>query len=280
MVDEYTARSSLVLDVGCGPNGGHIVAPLISFEGIGLDVSRANIEKSNLISKVLRAARCQYVRGDVSKMPFRHEIFDIIICRDVVEHVRDKGNAFREMALSLNHRGKVLISTTNAFNPALFLDGVLPKRLIRLLITAFGGGPHYEREKRLNPWTLTGILSENGLSLDKLLMVGFPPIGRAWKYRDSKTKPPGVFYVWKYFNKFTDVSPFRILKENMLAVATRSFISSPSAYCQSSDEKCDLPIDGAFSFEQVRLDRTKNLCRRVGNHERIAGQSTEFHRAE
>jgi 2-polyprenyl-3-methyl-5-hydroxy-6-metoxy-1,4-benzoquinol methylase len=211
----------MVLDVGCGPDGGYIVAPLIGFEGVGLDVSRVNIEKSNLISKMLRAVSCQYVIGDVSKMPFRDEIFDIIICRDVIEHVRDKRNAFRNMALSLNHGGKMLISTTNAFNPVLFLDDVLPKGLTTLLIRIFGGPSYYERHKRLSPWTLTRILSENGLRLDKLLMVGFPPIGKPWKYRGS-TKPPRVIYVWTYFNKVTDLSPFRKLKENMLAVATRS----------------------------------------------------------
>lgn len=158
-------ESFLILDAGCGPQCGYLTAIWANTEGIGLDISRTNIKGSLEISRKLELNRSSFLVGDVQKMPFRENIFNTIICQDVLEHVRDKDNAIKSMALSLKRRGRLLICTTNAFNPAVIIDDVLPRGISDAVIRILGGTPHYERHRRLNPWKLKRVLAENGLSI-------------------------------------------------------------------------------------------------------------------
>jgi len=149
----YIQKSFLILDAGCGPNGGYITKAL-NIQGIGLDISRTNVENSIKMSKEIEKNELSFVVGDIAKMPFHEDTFDVIICQDVLEHVKDKENAISEIAFSLRRGGKILISTTNALNPSMFIDDILPKNVSEKIIRLFGGGHYYERERRLNPWNL------------------------------------------------------------------------------------------------------------------------------
>lgn len=104
----------------------------------------------------------------------------------VLEHVRNK-NAVSQMAFSLKRGGKILVSISNAFSPAMSIDDVLPEHLSETLIHILGGPHYYERHSRLNPWSLKRRLIENGLRPKKLLIVGDPSIGKPWMYQQSET---------------------------------------------------------------------------------------------
>jgi len=52
-------------------------------------------------------------------------------------------------------------------------------------------------------------------------MTGYPPIGKPWIYQYSQTKPPKIFHIWIIFNKLTEYSLFKKLKEIMVVVAEK-----------------------------------------------------------
>ena len=217
----YTRKFFLILDAGCGPDGGYFTTVLKNIQGVGLDISRMNIEKSIKISKKNGNNALSFVVGDIENMPFREDTFDLAICQDVLEHIKDKEKAISDIAFSLKKGGKTLISTTNAFNPAMFIDDILPKIVSEHIIRFFGGPQYYERNRRLNPWSLIKLLVNHRMIVRRLLLTGIPPIGQPWIYQYSNTKLPVIFYLWIVFNKLTDFPFFENLKEIMLVAAEK-----------------------------------------------------------
>jgi 2-polyprenyl-3-methyl-5-hydroxy-6-metoxy-1,4-benzoquinol methylase len=218
----HLQKSFQVLDAGCGPDGGYITTISTRIQGIGLDISHSNIRKSVKTSKNSDRVICNFLVGDLGKIPFHENCFDIIICQDVLEHLKDKQNAIREMALSLKRGGKLIISTTNAFNPAMFVDDILPNSISSMLIYLLGGPRHYERNRRLNPLSLRKMFVKNGLRLKELLMIGYPPIGKPWIYQYSKRNPPKILYFWIFFNELTNTGLLKNLKEVIVAAAEKT----------------------------------------------------------
>lgn len=85
----YVRKSCLVLDAGCGDKGGFIVTTSTYVQGVGLDINRKNIKKSAKRSKDLQLHNVSFLVGDLEKMPFHKDVFDVIVCCDVLEHVKD-----------------------------------------------------------------------------------------------------------------------------------------------------------------------------------------------
>jgi len=214
----YAGKASLVLDAGCGEKGGYAITIPKNVHGVGLDISRRNVKKSVEKSKNLRLGHLSFLVGDLENLPFVENAFDVIICCDVLEHIELPEEAIKEWAFSLKKGGKLLICTTNEFNPAMFLDRVLPKNISATIIRQFGGPHHYERTRRLNPWSFGERLNRHGLKLEKLLMFGYPPFGKPWIYHSSKVKPSIIFYFWMIFDKLTEIGFLKNFKEEMLVI--------------------------------------------------------------
>lgn len=215
----YARKASLVLDAGCGDKGGYAIKIPKNVQGIGLDIDRRNVKKSVEKSKNLQLCHLSFLQGTLENLPFVEKTFDVIICCDVLEHVENPEKAIRELAFSLKKGGKLLICTTNEFNPAMFLDGILPKKVSATIIRQFGGAHHYERTRRLNPWSFWEKLNRYGLKLEKLLMFGYPPFGQPWIYHYSKVKPSIIFYFWIIFDRLTKIGFLKRFKEEMLVIA-------------------------------------------------------------
>lgn len=211
-----------MLDAGCGSKGGYIYActhaPAI-VQGIGLDISHTNIKQSVKSSKDAQLANASFLVGDLERIPFRRGVFDLIVCCDVLEHVNDYEKAIEELSFCLKMNGKLFIATSNGFSPIMAIDGVLPKQISGRIIQMFGSF-HYERTRRVNPWTLGEALNRCGLEIEKLLMFGFPPFGNIYEFLVAKS--PKIYYLWILLDKLTNVSFLQKLKEVIVLVARKS----------------------------------------------------------
>lgn len=217
----YVRKSCLVLDAGCGHKGGCILTTSTNAYGVGLDIDRKNIKESVKKSKDLQLHNLAFLVGDIEELPFRKNQFDVIVSRDVLEHLKDSEKATRELAFSLKKGGKLLICTSNAFNPSSIIDGVLPKSVSEAVIRMLGGPHYYERTHYLNPWKLMEKLKKYGLAVKKLSMIGHPPFGRPSIYHYSKIKPPKIYYFWILFDKVTNAGFLKKFKEVILIVAEK-----------------------------------------------------------
>jgi len=115
-----TARP-LVLDAGCGFQYGLVMHYKETVTSVGLDPDVA----------VLRANRDVDIRvvGDDHRLPFADDSFDLLFCRDVIEHLRDPARAAREFGRVLKPGGLAIISTVNVENPGIWSIRLVPRSL-------------------------------------------------------------------------------------------------------------------------------------------------------
>jgi 2-polyprenyl-3-methyl-5-hydroxy-6-metoxy-1,4-benzoquinol methylase len=111
-----------VLDVGC--SSGYLARPLVAqgctVVGLELDPDAA-AEARKVCEEVLV--------GDVETMelPFEPESFDVVLCGDLVEHLRDPEAFLKRVHALLRTDGKLVLTTPNVANWAMRL-GLLAGR--------------------------------------------------------------------------------------------------------------------------------------------------------
>ncbi len=105
---------SIVLDVGTGT--GVFIPFLLREIGKG-----ERIVALDIAEKMLRRARAKgfsgnidYLCADVTNIPLRNEIFDIIVCYSSFPHFQDKSRALTEMKRVIKRGGRLLICHTSS----------------------------------------------------------------------------------------------------------------------------------------------------------------------
>jgi len=107
-----------VLEAGCGKRSVIGELNLEVKNAVGVDISHIDLQQNTDMDFRLLA--------DVGKLPFKKNTFDLIICRNVVEHLPDPISVFSEFRMVLRPQGVILIRTPNLFNPIIFLSYILP----------------------------------------------------------------------------------------------------------------------------------------------------------
>ena len=112
-VQKYLARripaGAHVLSVGCGP--GVILRELCtldpSIRATGLDISDDRLQEAK--QKNRQNAQANFVRGDAQAMDFASNSFDLVYSRMLLEYLKDKEGALKEMVRVCKRGGAVLL---------------------------------------------------------------------------------------------------------------------------------------------------------------------------
>jgi len=239
---------SLVLDAGCGSRPWNPTSP--NSDCIGLDVSRENVKKAHKQSKNLDLRNIACVVGDILKMPFAESAFDVVLSRDVLEHVDNPEDALRDLVFCLKANGTLLVTTSNSMNLTMFIDRLLPPS-VSDKITRQLGLFYYKRHRRLNPWSLARNVRKNKLE-PRLLMCSVPPFSRhKWLRARSLETPRIICQIWFLFDRISNMSFLRYLKEVMLIIAEKRI---PEKIQQSN---------GKTHHAGDRIDNTLNVAFRL-----------------
>lgn len=214
-MEKFLTYPNVIFDAGCGPETRFFSDLPQNAWAIGLDIDRENVEKAKKAS----TGNTSLIVGSLQNLPFVEEAFDLIVCCDVLEHIREPHKAIKELAMILRKGGILLITTTNVLNPAMFIDIRFPK-ISKKIIKRFGGPTFYERRYRFSPWTLANEIGKYGLMMN-LHMFGNPPIGKPWLYHFQRLKLPKIYYLWIVFDKLTNVKILRKFKEIMLVIVKK-----------------------------------------------------------
>ena len=103
-----------VLDAGCG-SGRHLCE---SFRTPGVDVAGVDLKWDDL-SKARgflslmagdRKGRWLVAQADVTKLPFADGSFDVVICSEVLEHIKDNRTAIAELVRVLKPGGDLVVT--------------------------------------------------------------------------------------------------------------------------------------------------------------------------
>lgn len=94
-----------LLDLGCGD--GYLLKRLGKFNAFGLDISLKRLKRVN---------KDNLVQGDATKLPFKNNSFDVVVCSEVLEHVPDPKLLIKEIKRVIKKSGNIIISVPNEFN--------------------------------------------------------------------------------------------------------------------------------------------------------------------
>ena len=103
----YMARQStrleLVLDVGCGKNPYFFHSRFKNYVGIDIDAAKLKEVSDNLPEATL-------IRASGCNVPFKHGVFDLVICTEVLEHLERPEKMVAEIRRILTTGGTAVIS--------------------------------------------------------------------------------------------------------------------------------------------------------------------------
>lgn len=113
-------RTDRLLEVGCGEGGNLKLMETCAAGTVGVDYSCAKVRWASS-----HVGNGRFVCADARQLPFRSEIFDVILCRDVLHHVEDKREVVNELVRVCRASGRIVIIEPNGRSPIMWLLGML-----------------------------------------------------------------------------------------------------------------------------------------------------------
>jgi SAM-dependent methyltransferase len=121
------SEASRVLDLGCGPGGPlAFLVGMLGCRGVGVDVSAPAIASARNRAVSLDIARfVEFDEADLdAPLLFADGVFDAAISLDVILHVRDRVDLFREVARVLAPKGRFLFTDAGIITGAVSDDDI------------------------------------------------------------------------------------------------------------------------------------------------------------
>lgn len=189
-----------VLDLGSGAGNDCFVARSLTGDKgkvIGLDFTETMIEKANSNLLKTNFQNIEFVLGDIEKMPFNNNSFDVVISNCVLNLVPDKAQAFAEIYRVLKPGGHFCISDV-------VISGELPEK-IRKDAEMYAGcvSGAIEKEKYTEIIENSGfskiqIHKEKEIELPNTLLLNYISLD---ELREFKKKRTGIFSITVYAEK-------------------------------------------------------------------------------
>jgi arsenite methyltransferase len=110
----------LVLDVGSGAGTDSLIAAqMVGSPGrvTGVDMTSEMLAKARAAAAEMDAANVQFVEGEVEKLPFEDESFDVVISNGVIDLIPDKDAVFSEIHRVLRPGGRIQVADVTIQNP-------------------------------------------------------------------------------------------------------------------------------------------------------------------
>ena len=133
----YNIPHPRVLDVGCGT--GNMALELARLKNInvyGIDFVKKRIELLKKRIEINDIKNLRPLSGDATCLPFKNEIFDVVISLQFFEHVTNKEKAIGEQIRVLKEGGKLFIDQANFMSLRSFVN----QMILYPLRTKGGGG--------------------------------------------------------------------------------------------------------------------------------------------
>ncbi|MDH4468490.1 MAG: bifunctional 2-polyprenyl-6-hydroxyphenol methylase/3-demethylubiquinol 3-O-methyltransferase UbiG [Bacteriovoracaceae bacterium] len=178
-----------ILDLGSG--GGFLSNQLATYghKVTGVDISQSSLDvakKHDLTKSV------QYIKGDVRKLPFEDESFDVVCAMDLLEHVNNPVEVVREASRVLRRGGKFYFHTFNRNWISFFVI----IKLVEWLVPNTPKNLHV-LSLFITPAELKKMLDEANLEIN--FQSGIRPIifnFSIWKSLFARKVIPGIGFSW------------------------------------------------------------------------------------
>lgn len=107
-------RFGSFLDVGCAE--GLYLKLLSSNSETGSSGTGLDLAKNYLLKARVTSPKTSLVQGDAGKLPFRNDSFDLVLCSEVLEHVPNPKEVFRELVRASDRYVLLTLAGENLFH--------------------------------------------------------------------------------------------------------------------------------------------------------------------
>lgn len=158
-------KTDKILDQGCGIGQYTLTAYKLGFKNIiGVDFSEKLLKTAKTNAGKL-GYKASFVKGDIRKLPFKNNEFDIIISAGIIEHVPESNKAISEIARVLKKNGYLLLHVPHKISVF-----TLFKKIQQFL-----GLWKLGYEKSFSIFEISGMLHNNGFEVLNLEINEFKP---------------------------------------------------------------------------------------------------------
>jgi arsenite methyltransferase len=109
-----------VLDLGCGAGTDTLIAAqMVGPEGrvVGIDMTPEMLAKARAAAEEMAVRNIDFVEGEVERLPFEDETFDVVISNGVIDLIPDKDAVFAEIGRVLVPGGRIQIADVTIQSP-------------------------------------------------------------------------------------------------------------------------------------------------------------------
>ena len=98
-----------ILEIGCGDGGNLLPFTELGCNTTGVDLSAGRIKDAILFFEE-RQIKGNFIASDIFKLKGLEHKFDLIICHDVIEHIKDKATFLSNLLKYINSEGIIFMS--------------------------------------------------------------------------------------------------------------------------------------------------------------------------
>lgn len=127
-IKEYINSYDKILDFGCGSGAfTYKISNLTNGDVFGVDISDEFIKSSINFFKDKKKSNLYFEINNSQKLNFKNETFDTILMVDVIHHLENVEQIFKELNRVLKKNGKIIVYEPNKLNPLIFLMHLIEK---------------------------------------------------------------------------------------------------------------------------------------------------------
>lgn len=114
LAKKYIKDNFKVLDVACGIGyGSYILKREKEINVVGVDIDGGAIKYAN---EYYKTEGVEFNQLDILKENLEDSIFDVIVCFETIEHIKEDRDFLKKLYSNLKKNGKLIISTPNQLN--------------------------------------------------------------------------------------------------------------------------------------------------------------------
>lgn len=127
MITGYMSQHSIILDAGCGYDA-YMISRFSGKAGKLIGADKIVMPKEAMRPGI------DFIQCDLSDIPLKTESVDLVISRNVLEHIKDVGSVYDEISRVLKTGGHFIFLVPNLFDYASILSLIIPNRLHKRIL--------------------------------------------------------------------------------------------------------------------------------------------------